>query len=357
MNNKGVSTLKVAATYIGTVVGAGFATGQEVLQFFTNFGIWGLVGLVFAAAMFVFFGYIIMNLGNQLQARSHQEIIFFSGGEIIGAMIDCIIIFFLFGAVTTMIAGTGALFSQQYHLPSLLGNFIMGALTAFTVLKGIKGVINAISYVVPFLIISVVGISIYTVFTSPPDLNLITHSQNQNGLITNWFLSAVLYVSYNTILSVAVLAPLGNNIGNNKTIKAGAVLGGLGLGIGALMIFLALASNYTQIFTLEVPMIYIAGGISPFIQIIYAVILLAEVYTTAVSSLFGFATRITNVEKKSAKTKFIVFGSTFAAILASQFGFANLVSYLYPIEGYAGLTLLLILVYSRVKRIQIQGTP
>lgn len=36
MNRKGVSTLKVAATYIGTVVGAGFATGQELLQFFQN---------------------------------------------------------------------------------------------------------------------------------------------------------------------------------------------------------------------------------------------------------------------------------------------------------------------------------
>lgn len=36
-----VSTFKVAATYIGTVVGAGFATGQEVLQFFNRFGAMG----------------------------------------------------------------------------------------------------------------------------------------------------------------------------------------------------------------------------------------------------------------------------------------------------------------------------
>ena len=38
MKNTGVSTLKVAAAYIGTVVGAGFATGQEILQFFNRFG-------------------------------------------------------------------------------------------------------------------------------------------------------------------------------------------------------------------------------------------------------------------------------------------------------------------------------
>ena len=34
MENKKVTILKVAATYIGTVVGAGFASGQETLQFF-----------------------------------------------------------------------------------------------------------------------------------------------------------------------------------------------------------------------------------------------------------------------------------------------------------------------------------
>ncbi|MEK1832032.1 hypothetical protein AAAC51_33515 [Priestia megaterium] len=31
-------TLQVAATYVGTVVGAGFATGKEIVQFFTQYG-------------------------------------------------------------------------------------------------------------------------------------------------------------------------------------------------------------------------------------------------------------------------------------------------------------------------------
>lgn len=30
-----VRTLQIAFTYIGTIVGAGFATGQEILKFFT----------------------------------------------------------------------------------------------------------------------------------------------------------------------------------------------------------------------------------------------------------------------------------------------------------------------------------
>ena len=157
VKKEGVSTLKVAATYIGTIVGAGFATGQEVLQFFTKFGVMGLAGLVFTTIMFIVFGYIIMDLGKKLNARSHLEIIKYSGGRILGTLIDFIITFFLFGALTAMIAGTGALFVQQFNLSSLLGNIIMAVLAAITVLTGINGVINAISFVVPFLLVAVIG--------------------------------------------------------------------------------------------------------------------------------------------------------------------------------------------------------
>jgi uncharacterized membrane protein YkvI len=232
----GVSTLKVAATYIGTVVGAGFATGQEVLQFFTRFGVMGLAGLMLTTVMFVLFGYITMDLGRQLNARSHREIIHHSGGKYLGPVFDGIITFFLFGALTAMIAGTGALFTEQFGFPGLVGNLAMGVLTALTVLRGINGVINSISFIVPFLLVAVIGTSVFSIASSPPDI----YAQvGESSLITNWFLAAVLYVSYNMILSIAVLGPLGVKSRDKKALRNGAVLGGLGLGIGSIMIYLA----------------------------------------------------------------------------------------------------------------------
>ncbi|MDO3677624.1 hypothetical protein [Paenibacillus ehimensis] len=38
MDKKTVSILQIAATYTGTVVGAGFASGQSIMQFFTVYG-------------------------------------------------------------------------------------------------------------------------------------------------------------------------------------------------------------------------------------------------------------------------------------------------------------------------------
>lgn len=115
-----------------------------------------------------------------------------------------------------------------------------------------------------------------------------------NYLIANWFWAAILYASYNIIISVSVLAPLGNNAKDSSAIKKGSVLGGIFLGLGALAIYIALRRNLTEIVFMEIPMAHISGKISHVIQIIYVIVLLAEIYTTAVGSLFGFAARISH---------------------------------------------------------------
>jgi len=349
MNKKGVSTLKVAATYIGTIVGAGFATGQEILQFFTRFGAMRLAGLLVATIRFIVFGYIIMDLGRKINARSHLEIIKFSNGKIMGTIIDAIITIFLFGSFTAMIAGSGALFTQQFNLPVLLGNILMAVLTAVTVLTGINGVINSISFVVPFLLATVIGTSIFSIVSAPPDISATVTNLNESFLFNNWFFSAVLYVSYNTIISIAVLAPLGSEAKDRISIRNGAIWGGVGLGLGSIMIYLALSSNISEISKFEVPMIYVAGKISYSMQIAYTVVLIAEIYTTAVGSLYGFVYRITNIQKNSFENVLIVSEITIAALLASQFGFSNMVKFMYPIVGYGGIIILISLIYTKFK--------
>lgn len=349
MKKQGVSTLQVAAVYIGTIVGAGFATGQEILQFFNRFGVWGIGGLLVATILFIVFGYIIMDLGSVLNARSHLEVIRYSGGNILGTFTDIVITIFLFGSLTAMIAGTGALFEQQLKLSPLMGSFLMAVITVITVLSGISGVINSISFVVPFLLIAVLGISVYSVVRHPLNLQVVPIIQGRSGIINHWLAAAVLYVSYNTVVSIAILGPLGKNARNRKAAWNGALLGGLGLGAGAMMIYLALASHQAQIENLEVPMLLIAGEIAPFVQVIYAVVLIAEIYTTAVSALFGFASRMIGVQKKPRREKSLVSCTAAAALFASRLGFSNLVRYLYPLVGYCGIAMLVSLIFTTLK--------
>ena len=69
------NSINLAGAYIGIIIGAGFASGQEVLQFFTSFGIYSVLGIVVATALFAFLGMQVTQLGSTLQTRSHKSII------------------------------------------------------------------------------------------------------------------------------------------------------------------------------------------------------------------------------------------------------------------------------------------
>jgi len=347
MRNNNISALKIAATYIGMVIGAGFATGQEILQFFAVFGINGLWGLILIAAGFVVFGFITIETSHLLGAKSYLDILKASG-KIPAFVLDLLVTFFLFGSVTAMVAGAGALFSEQFGLPGISGNLIMAAAAAATVLAGTRGLINSMSIVTPFVFVSLAYICIHSIVSTPPDFTIHVAATG-SGLINHWFLAAILYISYNMVLSIAVLAPLGPLAKDKKTIAFGSVLGGLGLGAGAILVYLALYGNFSAIQALEVPMSYIAGNISPTVQILFSAILTAGIYTTAVGALYGFASRVTDIEKASRKSTGIIVITGIASFFASLFGFSTLVQYLYPIMGYGGLFLLAGLLYGKFK--------
>ncbi|GFN22181.1 YkvI family membrane protein [Thermanaeromonas sp. C210] len=337
MAAKQYSELKIAATYIGTVVGAGFASGQEVLQFFAYFGIRGLLGLVVATILFIVLGYAVLLFSHRLQAHSHLPIIRHAGGPLVGKVVDGITTFFLFGALAVMAAGAGAIFREEYHLPALVGSSILIAATLATVLLGITQVINAISFVAPLLLATVLGVSLFALFTNPSSVvaNL-AWSDVPRAAAPFWPLAAVLYASYNLVLSIAVLAPLGS-LSREENLLPGAILGGAGLGLGAGAITLALLAAAPDVTAWEVPMLQIAGGLAPVARTLYSIILLAEIYTTGVSSLYGFTARL--AEPESRRFSYLAVIASAVALIAAQSGFSRLVAFLFPLVGYGGLLL------------------
>ena len=344
---KRISAFTVAATYIGTVVGAGFATGQEVLQFFGFYGLKGFLGLALSGLLFAFYGSIILQLGLRLQADSHLKVIRETGGKWIGTIVDWVITFFLFGALVVMAAGAGAIFKEQFGLSPLLGNALMMILTLLTVLAGISGVITAISLVAPVLLASVIGIGIFSLVKVGFDPGALQWSDPARAAVPFWPLAALLYVSYNLILSVAVLAPLGKEVKDPKVLAKGALWGGIGLTLGAMVITVAIITNSPEATRFDVPMAFIAGSFAPILGTLYTGVLFLEIYTTAVGSLYGFISRL--IVKDNPRLKLYAAVTAGAAFLAGQVGLTTLVRTLFPAVGYAGLLMLAGLTWSVLK--------
>ena len=56
-------TLRVAGVYVGTIIGAGFASGQEVLQFYTGYGWLGILGTLVTVVLYPLLGYYLVGAG------------------------------------------------------------------------------------------------------------------------------------------------------------------------------------------------------------------------------------------------------------------------------------------------------
>ena len=57
---KPISARQIAVVFTGSFLGAGFLSGQELLQFFGVFGGFGLVGMALAILAFVGFSRMVM---------------------------------------------------------------------------------------------------------------------------------------------------------------------------------------------------------------------------------------------------------------------------------------------------------
>ena len=52
----GLNVIKYAGAYIAFIIGSGFATGQEIIQFYTSYGIWGIGSIAISMFLFAWVG-------------------------------------------------------------------------------------------------------------------------------------------------------------------------------------------------------------------------------------------------------------------------------------------------------------
>ncbi|MEW6663152.1 MAG: hypothetical protein ACOY9Y_11930 [Bacillota bacterium] len=102
-------------------------------------------------------------------------------------------------------------------------------------------------------------------------------------------------------------------------------------------------------------MLFVARSLSPALGYGYGIVLLAGIFTTAVSSLYGFASPLT--DPGGPHFRRLVVAASATAFLGSQVGFTTLVGTLFPAVGYAGLLLLGSLVFGIFKLNYSVGLP
>ncbi|WPK10325.1 hypothetical protein R6U77_10295 [Lysinibacillus louembei] len=342
-------SLQIGGAFVGLIVGAGFASGQEIMQFFTSFGFIGIIGALLATFAFSFLGMTLAQLGSQLQTTSHKGVIYYIGGRYLGLALDFLITFFLFGVAVVMFAGSGATFHQMFGIPTMVGSIIMVLLTIGTLLLNVKNIINIIAALTPYLMAIIFIILIYSLFTMDVSLSEADQlAKTQASASSNWLVSALLYVSYNLAAGAAMLIVMGGTVKDRKVAGLGGIFGGIMLGMLIILINVTMLVKIDVVAGVDMPTLALANQIHPFVGILMAIALLGMMYNTAVGMFYAFTVRFVAPDHQMFKPALVLVGT--AGFLASFIGFTDLVGKVYASMGYLGFALIFVIVLAWLRK-------
>lgn len=332
--------IKVVFVIIGTFIGAGFASGQEIYLFFFSYGINGLIGILISSTLM---GYVIsktLKIIKQNNIQNYKEfldiIIYkkttkYNKNSSIAKVINLVVNTFTLVTFFIMIAGFGTYFAQEFGINQLVGSFVLATITYIILNTSVKGVVKANGIIVPILII-LVGIIGILNLKNLPLLQIKNYMIPNNNI--GFILQAVLYASYNSILLIPVLITLNKYIKNKKQITKISILSSVIIAIMSTLIFLLLTKVDVDIEKIEMPAVYAVSNMFYILKYLYGFIILGSIFTTTISLGMSFLQNISKNEKSYSHIALIM---CITSVVVSKIGFSNLVNLLYPVFGYLGL--------------------
>lgn len=331
-----IEVISITLVIIGALIGAGFASGQEIFSFFYIYGKNGIYGILIMSILIGIFIYKSLKIIYQKQVYNYNDFLnLFIKNTKIRNVILWIVNVLLLVSFYIMVAGFGAYFEQEIGINRIIGSIVLNLLCVIVFFSNIKGVLKASNLIVPFLIFFLFFIGIKNIV----QIRTIDFYQMKN----NWILSMLIYNSYNFILLMPVLISLKKQITKEKNIKKVSILVTIIILILSINIFfLLLNANIKEIENQEMPIVYIISNYFNKYKKIYAFIVLASIFTTAISVGIGF---LQNISKNSNSYPQFVLFMCITSLLMSNIGFSKLLNFIYPVFGYIGILQIVIIFF------------
>ena len=339
MNKK---TLSIIFAYVGVLTGAGLASGQELMQYFLSFGLSGLYGIAVVGVLHVVVGGIVLQLGSHFVAQSHIDVLDEVTSTAVTKLMDYALIVncFLMGFV--MIAGAGSNLEQQFGLAPWVGSLLCTALIIVVGMLDFDKVAKIIGAFTPLvLVFTLIGAAFTMVKANPDPALLDALGKSLTPAVPNLPLSTINYFGLCMISGISMAFVLGGSKTDSAQARIGGMLGGALVatltGLVGVTLFLALEIVKDA----DIPMQTVLDSVHPVMGLAMSVIIFGMIFNTGMSLFYSAARRL-SVTEGTFKRNLIVF--TLAGFGLSFLGFKKLMGILYPILGYLGLILILILI-------------
>ena len=332
-------SLAVAASFVGIVVGAGFASGMEALQYFVAYGTNGFYGVILASVTMLFAATAFMSFGSYFLAREHNEVFYNVTSKPAAFIMDWSAVACMFSVGFVMFAGAGSNLNQSFGWQLWVGAVAMLVLMLIVGRFDVDKVSSVIGWATPLLIVFVLIGTIYS-FTQI-DVSWGEVSDYAQSEVTRadgtpfWWLGALNHTGLNALCGVSMALVMAGDEFDTKSSRLGGILGGVIYGV---MLALLVASLLIQVESVngdDMPLLSVIDNVDPVLGFIMTWVIFLMVFNTCLGMFYALAKRLT---RKKPERFYVVYAIACVVGFGLSFaGFQPLVNSLYPILGYLGL--------------------
>ena len=331
-------------------IGSGFATGQEVLQFFAANGTKGILAALVFLAVMVPSTYILYGIGQKKKFPNPYDVFEYYCGKVIGKVYVWYSVVLVYAIFVVMLAGGGATINQYYGIPTYIGTGAIALLALGTTLLGAEKLIDIIGVIGPIKIVfvAIVGIcGIITLFGQPTLLSEASRLMPTLGFksaSSNWAWSGALYGFLALMVSIPFQVNCGASAGSLKEARTAAVVGTIAFTIAIISLVIGELAYYKLIVGQQVPTLAIANHISPILGLIFSVLIVISIYSAVASFLLMVVRKFANDKTK----KFTIIATVLTAIgifFGGVLPFDKLVNILFPLAGYSAIVFACFMIY------------
>ena len=344
------TTLPRVLTYAGAIVafliGSGFATGQEILQYFASYGYWGIFGTgILVLALMTYVAIEFFTVGQAKKFERPSLIFHYYCGKHLGTFFDFFSILFVFLSFTVMVAGAGAVFEEHYGMSKYIGGIGLAIAVGISVWFGLKSLVDVIGKIGPLIVVIAIALGIVGIVQNPAgiaDGNALLPGLELTQASTNWFMSGLSYVGFCMLWLAAFLTALGKTARSRREAATGGLVGAIAFSVACIIVGLGLLSNITRVGGTEIPMLVLASDVGPLLASGISVMILAGIYTTAVPLLWTVSSRF--FADKTPRFKYLTIALAAAGtVIGLILPFSQMVNLVYVINGYVGILLLVLM--------------
>lgn len=356
--------MAIIGAYAAYGIGSGFATGQEILQYFASWGPEGMLSALLGSAILMGISFSILVRDGFLHNddfKKDSDCFAYYGGKYIGGFIDLFSIALVLGVYIEVFAGCGATINQYFGLPAFAGTIVMGIVVAAVVMLGLKRIVQILSCLGVVFIIYTVCFGIYCLATCGESLseagaNLPQYIEEGKILqisvlgIKDPFWAGLNYGGVNLIVAVAFVLALGRGTKS----RAEAAIGGAGAGVVFMLpvlfsaITILLNIDYIAEHGQQVPSLAAVNNMLPGIGRIYLVILVLGIFTTLTGYTWLIVDRF--AEEGTMKSRIICAVVVVIGMFAGgRLTFNAFINVLFPIAGLVGMFLTLLMIIKEIR--------